>query len=251
MAAPVDGRQPAQRRISSHTGDHYPARVLVHYLGDDAYQCHTIPPRPAMVMCGPQLPAGCARVREAGREPSLVPSGFAEVDVASTALQLSIQCRTAPQVLVDLQPRALEDSDFSGSHSTDDLGLGPLTQEPPYRRGTDARGGGGGYGGGAPSSSYPRRPGSPPFQRMASAATADFDAAQLLTLVRHRDERPATSREQLHMSSQRGNGYDDRGDGYDDRDRDRPYLTPYDRHYNRSLAEEEAEADTATENQLH
>ena len=94
---PAQFRQPAQRRTSINVGDHCPARVLVHYLGDDAYQCHTIPPRPAMVMCGPQLPAGCARVREAGREPSLVPSGFAEVDVASTALQLSIQCRTAPQ----------------------------------------------------------------------------------------------------------------------------------------------------------
>ena len=111
---PLQFRQPAQRRSSINAGDHCPARVLVHYLGDDAYQCHTIPPRPAMVMCGPQLPAGCARVREAGREPSLVPSGFAEVDVASTALQLSIQCRTAPQVLVDLQPPALEDDELAG-----------------------------------------------------------------------------------------------------------------------------------------
>ena len=94
---PPPSRQPAQRRSSANAGDHCPARVLVHYLGDDAYQCHTIPPRPAMIMCGPQLPAGCARVRQRGREPSLVPSGFAEVDVPSTALQLSIQCRTAPQ----------------------------------------------------------------------------------------------------------------------------------------------------------
>lgn len=63
---PPPSRQPAQRRSSVNAGDHCPARVLVHYLGDDAYQCHTIPPRPAMIMCGPQLPAGCARVPSSG-----------------------------------------------------------------------------------------------------------------------------------------------------------------------------------------
>ena len=77
-------------------------RVLVHYLGDDAYQTHGVPPQPARVVLG-----GTEHDRDA--EPMLGGGGggggadaFAgsiDADVATTALQLSIRCRLAPSSL--------------------------------------------------------------------------------------------------------------------------------------------------------
>ena len=142
----------------------------------------------------------------------------------STIVHLPCRWRTfalvhlPSQVLVDLTPRSERDAlspagyhpSPAGYHpSSNELGLARLSGGHESESDTGHHGGrrpteGGGW---CPSSvtDY-RRPGSATASsgRMASA---DAHAAQLLTLVRHRDEPPATSREQMlapQMRTDRG-----------------------------------------------
>ena len=101
--------------------------MLVHYLGDDAYQTHGVPPQPARVVLG-----GTEHDRDA--EPMLGGGGadaFAgsiDADVATTALQLSIRCRLAPSSLPLLTCDASE-SDVLGLN----MPVPPPTSAVPRR----------------------------------------------------------------------------------------------------------------------
>ena len=112
--------------------------MLVHYLGDDAYQTHGVPPQPARVVLG-----GTEHDRDA--EPMLGGGGggggadaFAgsiDADVATTALQLSICCRLAPSSL-PLLTCDVSESDVLGLN----MPVPPPTSAVPRRPPASPRG---------------------------------------------------------------------------------------------------------------
>jgi len=136
-----------------------PTRVLVHYLGDDAFQSHGVPPVPARLLVGPdQQPrssgatAATAAVHDGGgdddndgideeddgeEEPPFC-GKLDDVGVATTSLQLSLHCRVAPQSLPLMTCNASE-SDVLGLH-VPPAGASslPASPRPPMSRASKA-----------------------------------------------------------------------------------------------------------------